>query len=704
GYIKGTIKNIILGTETAPININPSNSTGTAVLFGTLDDANTELVCDNVTVYANCEAAYTNVAAFIGQQKNGKAAFTNCNAYVDFDTSASGATSGDATGGFIGHLTAGVATMNRCKVDGTLLAATFVGGFVGRIKAFLSVENSACYADVKALTNYAGGVTGASVTGATMYVTNFLHLGAVEVTSANTVGGLTGNVGGSIYAVNMFTTHPNGVDNDKVSVVTDTQLASGEIAYKLRSAFGQKLGRDQAPVLNSADKVIKRVVAGGAQYENSTDVEDVMSLMYDINEELRWFGRTYTQYGKTFFNWSASGFEFRFKGSGAEAVVLSNAPGGSDTAYIKIYIDGVEQPDVVLDKKENTVVLAKNLDANTEHTIRVVKRTNARSSTAALVSLELTDGEKLAPPEQPKRLIEFVGDSITVGYATIAENQTVWSTATEDSTKTYSKQIADYFDADYMVTAISGRGIARNTGGDTNNLLPDIYGYVDQYNLPGVEYDFARKADVIVINLGTNDASGTNSSLTFEEFGTRLKAFLLDVRAKNPEAEIIYAYGMMRQKFIGTMQTVIKELQDAGDEHISFVVLENCDESSERKLNHPTAEAYISRGEVLIDEIERMTRWGEDDDENGGGNGGENGNGSGNGNDGSDSTVSGDKNDATTSPVGDATTAEPAGNATEETDKPASSGCGSNIGVSMMAATIAVGSAAILLKKKKQKE
>ena len=331
-------------------------------------------------------------------------------------------------------------------------------------------------------------------------------------------------------------------------------------------------------------------------------------LSFDPATELRWFGRTYAEEGGYFFNWSASGFEFSFRGSGAIATIASNAPGGNNTAYIKIFVDGVEQPDVALTESSQTVTLAKNLDPNTEHTVKVVKRTNARSSSAALVSLKLTDGQKLAPPAAPTRLIEFIGDSITVGYATVANGSTTWSTATEDATKTYASQIAQAFYADYTVTAISGRGVVRNTGGDTDKLLPAIYGKLDEYNNPGVEYDFAHQPDVIVINLGTNDASGNNSSLTATEFRQGLKAFLKDVRAKNPDAEIIYAYGMMTTKYLKDMQTVVEELAAEGDSHIRFVKLQSCS-TTERAINHPTAEAYISRGVALMEAITDATGW-----------------------------------------------------------------------------------------------
>lgn len=331
-------------------------------------------------------------------------------------------------------------------------------------------------------------------------------------------------------------------------------------------------------------------------------------LYYDIEDEVRWLGRTYSNNGMHYFNWSASGFEFTFKGSGARAEIASNAPGGSNTAYIKIFINGVEQPDVALTKERQTVTLAEGLDPNNTYTIRVVKRTNSRSSSAALVSLKLNDGTKLEPPKAKSRLIEFVGDSITVGYAACVGNASSWSTATEDGTKTYSEYVANAFGADYNVIAVSGRGICRNYGNTTERLIPLLYASLDDYNLEGVKYDFARQADVIVINAGTNDASGTVTNLSTEEFKAGVKAFLADVRAKNPNAEIIYAYGMLGSGRMAQIKEAVEELRTAGDSHLTFLQLSVC-RGKEQALGHPTAESYISRGDQIIELIESLTDW-----------------------------------------------------------------------------------------------
>lgn len=56
------------------------------------------------------------------------------------------------------------------------------------------------------------------------------------------------------------------------------------------------------------------------------------------------------------------------------------------------------------------------------------------------------------------------------------------------------------------------------------------------------------------------------------------------------------------------MQKVIKELNDAGDKNISFMALKTC-LTSERCIGHPTAAAYVSRGEAIIEQISKTTGW-----------------------------------------------------------------------------------------------
>ncbi len=332
--------------------------------------------------------------------------------------------------------------------------------------------------------------------------------------------------------------------------------------------------------------------------------------VYDLQQDVLYLGRTYEAAGTQWFNWSASGFCVRFQGSGLKAKIASNAPNAKNYAYLKVYVDGVEQTDILLDKTMQTVTLAEGLNPDEIHTVEVRKRNSANTSTAGVLSVELLDGKKLAPPEEKEKLIEFIGDSLTVGYSAAdgATALSAWSTATEDATKTYSKQVADAFGAEYMVTAISGRGVVMNNSGGSGYLLPEVYPELDIYNTPGIAYDFALQPDVIVINLGTNDA--TNSGLDLDAFQTGVYSFIKLVRQKNPNAQIIWAYGLRSDKMTAevdaAIQAAISQLNTEGDNEVYYLSLPL---ATDMHLNHPTAAAYAPSGELLIEKIEEITGW-----------------------------------------------------------------------------------------------
>ena len=331
---------------------------------------------------------------------------------------------------------------------------------------------------------------------------------------------------------------------------------------------------------------------------------------FDLEKDVLYFGRTYAKSRIQWFNWSGSGFSIRFKGSSVLAEIYSNAPDTRNLAYLKVYVDGVEMKDIMLKDECQIVTLAEGLDPEKEHTVEVRKRTNARSSTAGVGRIVLMDGTILEPEKPKDRLIEFLGDSLTVGYVASKDGKTAtaWSTTTEDVTGTYCPQIADAFGAEYMATAISGRGIVRNNGGDTDVLFPDIYPQLDLYNNPGVDYDFARQPDVIVINLGTNDESAANAQLPKAVFQEGLYQFLKDVRQYNPNAQIVYAYGLVRIGLSADIEAVVNRLQAEGDNRIHYLQLEQC-QSWELNLNHTVSTAYTSRADALIEKIGEITGW-----------------------------------------------------------------------------------------------
>lgn len=334
-----------------------------------------------------------------------------------------------------------------------------------------------------------------------------------------------------------------------------------------------------------------------------TTTEEKNPSVVNIETDLRWFGRTYVKNGTHYFNWTESGFEFTFNGTGAEATFETYASAEKHTAYILIYVDGKENgKSVMLGDSMQTVTLCSGLKKG-EHTVRVVKRTNARSSYVGLIDITLLkNGTVETPPAAKTRRIEFVGDSLTVGYGALAGgSDSEWSTETESGAVTYAALAAKALDADYNVIAISGRGLAHNISGDTDKLMPALYAKLDEYNNPGVDWDFGLFVpDVIVINLGTNDhATSTEAEVT-----AATTEFLKTVRQKNPNAYIIFAYGNARTN---KMENAIKAgVAAVGDNKISFFAL---DRSTDTALGHPSAAAHKITAVALEAEIRRVTGW-----------------------------------------------------------------------------------------------
>jgi len=336
--------------------------------------------------------------------------------------------------------------------------------------------------------------------------------------------------------------------------------------------------------------------------EEENDVNEPIPGMVDLATDVRFFGRTYEEAGTYYINWTESGFEFNFNGTGAEATFESNAPGGAHTAYIRIYVDGKEPGQTVaITESMQTVTLCSGLKKGS-HTVRVIKRTNARSSSLGVTDITLLkNGVIEAPSAAYDRRIEFVGDSLTVGYGTQGNSSTAeWSTATEDGSVTYAALTAKALKAEYNVIAVSGRGLAHNTGGDTDKLMPSLYPMLDQYNNPGVEWDFSKFVPhVIVINLGTND----HHTSTEDEVTAATTAFLKDVRKHNPDAHIIFAYEFSGNKMASAIK---KAVSAVGDSKITYLALPT---ATEKVLGHPAKSAHQAAAKVLTAEIQKVTGW-----------------------------------------------------------------------------------------------
>lgn len=213
-------------------------------------------------------------------------------------------------------------------------------------------------------------------------------------------------------------------------------------------------------------------------------------------------------------------------------------------------------PVTFYDDVKGTVNLTPSPLSAGNHTLQVNYQVVAGSyhGDAVFQGLVLDSGATTFAPKAPGRLIEFVGDSITVGTTTSQNARTAYGWLIGERLGTEHTQIAQ--GGACLVAAADGCvGLERQYG----KLSP---------NAATPDWDFAHyRADAVVINLGTNDVGHGVSSTQFQAAYTSL---LRKVRAAHPQAWI-FALRTFRGRYVPQTEAAVRAAVDGGDPRISFV-------------------------------------------------------------------------------------------------------------------------------------
>ena len=307
--------------------------------------------------------------------------------------------------------------------------------------------------------------------------------------------------------------------------------------------------------------------------------------------------------------WSNSAVEIHFKGT---------------AAAIKLKSEGRDQYQVVVDGKATTVVqpgagmgvysLARDLAAG-EHTVQLVRRTEAHTGVVQVLGVELEKGAELLPAAKVERCVEVIGDSISCGYGNEGANQDEHFTpGTENGWLTYGALAARRFGADYHCIAWSGR-----------KLWPD-HTIVSIYE-EALPEDAASKWDfkgvlpqVVVINLGTNDFG---PGIPEEKGWTgAYKAFVGTIRKHNPEGHIFLASGPLMSDswppdvkalsaLKGYLDKVVADLAQAGDKRVHRIDFAPQDGNKDGLGSdwHPSLKTHAKMAAKLEEAIGKELGW-----------------------------------------------------------------------------------------------
>ena len=239
------------------------------------------------------------------------------------------------------------------------------------------------------------------------------------------------------------------------------------------------------------------------------------------------------------YSWPGTYFESAFYGNSIDLHL------NDSINMLNIVVDN--KPPIVLNKPGKTNYSLNNLGEGL-HKIRLEKRTESFSATATFEGFFIPQSQKEIVLEQPKRKIEFIGDSFTVGYgntSTTRECSNEQAYLTTNTQLAFGPLVAKHFNAQYQINAVSGQGVVRNyKGSNPETSMVAKYPFVFNYGDRVYKSDWSP--NIIVIILGINDF---NSPLdTNEKWKTRealqsdfvmtYEKFVFSLRKNNPSASI----------------------------------------------------------------------------------------------------------------------------------------------------------------------
>lgn len=238
------------------------------------------------------------------------------------------------------------------------------------------------------------------------------------------------------------------------------------------------------------------------------------------------------------FQWPGVYFEAAFKG----AEVYFNISNSQDR--LKVTVDG-KAVGVLKKPKPGQYHIGDLGDG--PHRIRIERLSENTGAPSVFTGFAVPPTETPTAPPARTRQIEFIGDSLTLGFGDTSDKidctqDDIW--ATTDTSQAFGPLTAKALKADYQINAMSGRGLVRNFDGVLPGAtVPAMYPFTlfDQ-SVPAATTDW--QPQVVVIGLGTNDfATPVHAGEAWADDGalktayeTAYVAFVKSLRVKYPQA------------------------------------------------------------------------------------------------------------------------------------------------------------------------
>ncbi|MGZ3757120.1 MAG: SGNH/GDSL hydrolase family protein [Mucilaginibacter sp.] len=223
----------------------------------------------------------------------------------------------------------------------------------------------------------------------------------------------------------------------------------------------------------------------------------------------------------------------KFRGTSCEVLLNDENLYGTSHNYIEIAVDDQPPYRIQLLAKENVIKVGNGL-SNTTHIVTICKDTESGIGYIDFLGLRC---EQLMPlPAEPRRKIEFIGNSITCGagmdLATTPCGTGQWYD-TNNAYMAYGPLTARTLNAQWQLTSVSGIGLMHSCC-NMKIVMPQVFDKI-KLATDSLAWDFKRyQPNVVTVCLGQND--GIQDSTTFCNNYIR---FIGNIRNHYPKADII---------------------------------------------------------------------------------------------------------------------------------------------------------------------
>lgn len=367
---------------------------------------------------------------------------------------------------------------------------------------------------------------------------------------------------------------------------------------------------------------------------------NLKSYRPDEIKNLRIIGRAGREKSPLNLFWTGSGVELCTRGSELWVRFISDY--STLEPWISIYLNGTQISRLMLPAGEHELCVYRGFATDTANRIRILRESQAMPADEdcfVQIGGFRFDGEFENLPQRKYKL-EFIGDSITSGEGLAgALCETQWLPYLHSVKDHYALLTAEALNAEYSILSQGGYGVLAGWDNNPSSAMPLYYEetcgvlHGEQNRRLGAfeKHDFAFwQPDAVIINLGTNDDGAfhqpawrnpetgecfelrlnPDGSYNMEDIGRFVETaidFLTVIRKNNPDAFIVWAYGMLGTPLWEPIQRAIDQyVSKSADSRVKLVRLPEAKGVGVGPRNHPGPVNHRQAAEALTTALKEI--------------------------------------------------------------------------------------------------